>query len=72
MFVSSHLLAEVQQICDRVAIIGRGRLIASGPVEEVLHLGRATGTFVRVPDAGAGPGTESTADAQPLVTRPEG
>ena len=50
VFVSSHLLAEVQQICDHVAIIGRGRLIASGPVEDVLHLGRATGVFVRVPD----------------------
>ena len=61
VFVSSHLLAEVQQVCDRVAIIGRGRLIASGPVEEVLHLGRATGTFVRVPDAGAAQSVLATA-----------
>ena len=30
VFVSSHLLAEVEQICDRVAIIDGGRLVLSG------------------------------------------
>ena len=36
VFVSSHLLTEVEQICDRVAIIDRGKLILSGRVDEVL------------------------------------
>ena len=36
VFVSSHLLGEVQQMCDRVAIISRGRVIASGQVGELL------------------------------------
>jgi ABC-2 type transport system ATP-binding protein len=36
VFVSSHLLAEVEQMCDRVAIIHRGRTLASGPVRELL------------------------------------
>jgi ABC-2 type transport system ATP-binding protein len=37
VFVSSHLLAEVEQMCDRVAIIHRGRMLAAGPVRELLH-----------------------------------
>ena len=36
VLLSSHILSEVQQICDRVTIIARGRRIASGPVAEVL------------------------------------
>ena len=36
VFVSSHLLSEVEQMCDRVAIIHRGRTLATGPVAELL------------------------------------
>jgi len=36
VFVSSHLLAEVQLMCDRVAIIHRGRVLKEGPVHELL------------------------------------
>jgi ABC-2 type transport system ATP-binding protein len=36
VLVSSHQLAEVQLMCDSVAIINRGRLIASGRVADVL------------------------------------
>ncbi|GAA0329250.1 ABC transporter ATP-binding protein [Actinoallomurus spadix] len=32
VFLSSHLLAEVEQVCDRVAVMNRGRLIEEGPV----------------------------------------
>jgi ABC-2 type transport system ATP-binding protein len=34
--LSSHLLAEVQQICDEVTIISHGRVVRTGPVTEVL------------------------------------
>ncbi|HZN19965.1 MAG TPA: ATP-binding cassette domain-containing protein [Micromonosporaceae bacterium] len=34
--LSSHILGEVQQICDSVTIISRGRRVASGPVAEVI------------------------------------
>jgi ABC-2 type transport system ATP-binding protein len=50
VFLSSHLLAEVQQVCDHVTILARGRCVATGPVREVLA-GKATGDIrLRVPD----------------------
>jgi len=35
IFLSSHQLYEVEQICDYVAVIDRGRLVAQGPLAEV-------------------------------------
>ncbi|MDO8614873.1 MAG: ABC transporter ATP-binding protein [Dehalococcoidia bacterium] len=37
VFVSSHLLSEVEQMCDEVAIIKEGRLIAHGAVADLTH-----------------------------------
>jgi ABC-2 type transport system ATP-binding protein len=36
VFISSHVLAEVQQICDRVAIIDRGRLVREATVADLV------------------------------------
>lgn len=36
VFVSSHLLSEIQVLCDRVAIISRGRVLAVGAVNELI------------------------------------
>ncbi|MEV6411180.1 ATP-binding cassette domain-containing protein [Kribbella sp. NPDC051718] len=36
VLVSSHILAEVEQVADTVSIIGHGRLLASGTVAEVI------------------------------------
>lgn len=33
--VSSHLLGEVEQVCDQIAIIDRGRMLAAGPISEI-------------------------------------
>jgi ABC-2 type transport system ATP-binding protein len=53
VLLSSHLLAEIQQVADSVSIMARGRCIASGPVHEVLA-GRSTGDVrIRVPDRAA-------------------
>lgn len=41
VFVSSHLLSEIQLMCDRVAIIRKGEVIAVGEVSELV--GRAAG-----------------------------
>ncbi len=37
VIVSSHILTEMADICDHVGIIERGRLLASGPIEELLR-----------------------------------
>src|ERR671918_2921426 len=47
VFVSSHLLGEVQQMCDRVAILARGRLVTEGAVGDVLAQGRRARLVVR-------------------------
>jgi ABC-2 type transport system ATP-binding protein len=36
VFISSHLLDEVEKTCDVAAIIDRGRVIAEGPIEELV------------------------------------
>ena len=54
VFVSSHILSEVQQVADRVAIVARGRLVASGSVHDVLASARRAGMVVRVADPEAG------------------
>jgi ABC-2 type transport system ATP-binding protein len=36
VFVSSHLLGEVELMCDRVAIIHKGRILRSGPVRDLI------------------------------------
>ncbi len=36
VLVSSHILSEVQQVADTVSIIGRGRLLAEGEVDDIL------------------------------------
>jgi ABC-2 type transport system ATP-binding protein len=35
VFLNSHLLTEVEQVCDRVAMIDRGRVIAMGTLDEL-------------------------------------
>jgi ABC-2 type transport system ATP-binding protein len=35
VFVSSHLLAEVEQICTHVGVMSAGRLVAQGPIAEL-------------------------------------
>ena len=40
VFVSSHLLAEIELMCDRVAIIHKGRILRSGTVRELISAQR--------------------------------
>jgi ABC-2 type transport system ATP-binding protein len=54
VFVSSHQLPEVQMMCDRVAILSRGRCVAAGPVGEVLARGRHEALIVRLGDLHGG------------------
>ncbi|MBM9462747.1 ATP-binding cassette domain-containing protein [Aeromicrobium sp. YIM 150415] len=44
VLLSSHLLHEVEIIADELIVIGRGRIVAEGTKEELLH---AAGTYVK-------------------------
>ena len=36
VFLNSHMLAEVEQVCDRVAVVDHGRVVATGPLDQLL------------------------------------
>lgn len=36
VLVSSHLLAEVEQTCTHAVVVNKGRIVAAGPVEEIV------------------------------------
>ena len=48
VFLSSHILSEVEKLCDQVSIIRQGKIIESGSLQELRHLTR---TQVRVETA---------------------
>lgn len=42
IFLSSHILSEVERLCDRVGIIREGKLVETGTLNELRHLTRIT------------------------------
>jgi ABC-2 type transport system ATP-binding protein len=52
VLLSSHLLNEVQQICDRIAVLNKGRVVAQGRVEDLLN-GQKPSVRLTVPDTDA-------------------
>jgi len=52
VLLSSHILSEVEAVCDRVGILREGRLVDQGTLEELRHLGAQT---VEVTFAGPAP-----------------
>jgi ABC-2 type transport system ATP-binding protein len=61
VFLSSHLLGEVELVCDEVAILARGRTVASGPIHEVLKAARPSAVWVKVADLVGGTRTLAAA-----------
>jgi ABC-2 type transport system ATP-binding protein len=53
VLLSSHILAEVEKLCDTVTIIRAGRAVQSGTLEELRHLTRSSVTVVTAQDPGA-------------------
>ena len=55
VFFSSHILPEVQAVCDRVGIIREGQLVATQRVEDLIatRLNRMTLIFTDLPPVGA-------------------
>jgi ABC-2 type transport system ATP-binding protein len=42
VLLSSHILAEVEELCERVSIIRAGRIVESGTLQELRHLSRTS------------------------------
>jgi len=51
VFVSSHLLSEMALMADQLVVIGRGKLLASGPIEDFVKTSRRNSVTVRSPKA---------------------
>ncbi|MCY4114278.1 MAG: ABC transporter ATP-binding protein [Chloroflexi bacterium] len=65
VFLNSHLLSEVEQVCDQVAIINRGRIVAAGDLRQLLA--------AREIELRLGEGADAALDAaglQPVSAKP--
>nr|WP_156002947.1 ATP-binding cassette domain-containing protein [Streptomonospora sp. PA3] len=49
VFVSSHLMSEMQTTADHLVVIGKGRLIADAPIAELIDASSLTAVRVRTP-----------------------
>ncbi|TAN24848.1 MAG: ABC transporter ATP-binding protein [Actinomycetota bacterium] len=71
VFLSSHILSEVEALCDRVAILRNGRLVEIGTLEEMRHLSalKMEITFAKdIPDLSAVPGVATLQSAGRTVS----
>jgi ABC-2 type transport system ATP-binding protein len=61
VLLSSHVLAEVEALCDRVSIVRAGRTVESGTLDELRHLTRTsvTATTAKPVDLSGLPGVHS-------------
>jgi ABC-2 type transport system ATP-binding protein len=51
VFVSSHLMSEMEDTADHLVVIGRGRLVADAPIGQVIAASSHTVVRVRTPVA---------------------
>lgn len=75
VFVSSHLLQEMAVLADELVVIGRGQMLANGPVQDFISHSRLGSVEVRTPDAVllheavAALGAQVTSDGGTLTVR---
>jgi len=70
VFLSSHIMSEVEALCDRVAILREGKLVEMGTLTQMRHLSALTveTTFDgAIPDLSAVPGVTSVKTDGPVV-----
>jgi ABC-2 type transport system ATP-binding protein len=64
VFFSSHILSDVEEICDRVCVIDRGAKVAEGSIASLL-----TGKVLEVKLAASGIGADGIAEMAKIATR---
>jgi ABC-2 type transport system ATP-binding protein len=74
VLLNSHLLGEVERLCDRVAIVNKGRVVAAGSLAELLGEQAVRLRVTELPDEGLAAlavfGPVSTGDEGWLLIRP--
>ncbi|WP_372495148.1 ABC transporter ATP-binding protein [Micromonospora phytophila] len=68
VFVSSHLMSEMEHCADRLVVIGRGRLIAEQSLADLAARSTRTSVVVRTPDPA---GLAAVLTAEGAAVRPE-
>ena len=48
VFVSSHQLGEIEQVCDEVVIIDHGKVVTSGPVDKIVNASSSNALIVTI------------------------
>ncbi|UGQ14681.1 ABC transporter ATP-binding protein [Yinghuangia sp. ASG 101] len=71
VFLSSHLLDEIEQVCTHAAVMNRGRLVTQGTVEDLRSAVRGR-LVVETPDAGRAVSVLSALKARAVHTTPTG
>jgi ABC-2 type transport system ATP-binding protein len=66
VFLSSHVLSEVQRVADEVIVLRAGRVVATGSVEELRHAARQrfTAWFAALPPVGELRATPGVTDVE--------
>ena len=70
VLLSSHLLGEVEHTVDRLVVIGAGRIVADGPIGELLGRRRRAGPRARPGRAGRRPVGRPASTCSPAPSRP--
>ncbi|WP_410673142.1 ATP-binding cassette domain-containing protein [Amycolatopsis sp. cmx-4-68] len=70
VFVSSHLMSEMQLTADHLIVIGKGKLLADAPVAEFIAGNSRTTVSVRVPDDGERAALDARLRAEGGLTHP--
>jgi ABC-2 type transport system ATP-binding protein len=68
VLVSSHLMGELQDTADQVIVVGRGRVLADAPVDELLASGAGEQVLLRTSQPSEAVFALDQADAQVAVT----
>jgi ABC-2 type transport system ATP-binding protein len=53
IILASHILSEVEQVCQRIAVLNKGQLVAQGSIDELVHRDQRLQIDVREPEAAA-------------------
>jgi ABC-2 type transport system ATP-binding protein len=67
IILCSHLLSEIEEVCDDVIILRSGEIVASGTVAEVMHKTRHNNVQIRIPEQFVAQAKEALGDISGIL-----